>query len=93
MFDSLPPMFPSLIPTCQIQWIDKQGNPTPDEHPAIGVASIEHADYTSGNAQTGFPICAHHLERMPTGWSFFHLGKRSSRWHFTPYAKGANESL
>jgi len=85
MFDHLPPMFPPAIPTCQIQWIDKQGNPTPDDHPAIGIARIEHAHGCDERSQSGFPICAHHLERMPVGWAFFG-GERASIWHFTPYA-------
>jgi hypothetical protein len=86
MFDNLPPMFPPAIPTCQIQWIDGHGKPTPDEHPAIGLATLEHSHGYNplGNAQTGFPICAHHLERMPAGWSFFR-GERCSRWHFKAY--------
>jgi hypothetical protein len=85
MFDHLPPMFPPAIPTCQIQWIDSHGNPTPDNHPAIGVASLEMASGPSGCAKNGFPICAHHLEQIPVGWSFYRDGQRFSRWHFTPY--------
>ncbi len=94
MFDHLPPMFPPMIPTCQIQWIDDKGNPTPDDHPAIGLAMLEHAKahdrrYLT-SAQSGFPICAHHLERMPQGWSFY-LGNRVTRWTFSPYQTEGTE--
>jgi hypothetical protein len=53
--------------TCQIQWVDNHGNPTPDTRPAIGNCYRE--AYVSANhgafPQTErFAICAEHAKRL-----------------------------
>ncbi len=48
--------------TCQIQWIDDAGKPTPDTNPAVAVA-VSTIDYRDGRALNvrKFHICADHL--------------------------------
>lgn len=78
MFDNLPPMFPTL-PTCQIQWIDKQGELTPDHNHAVGLA----CSHIRGAARR-FPICAEHAARMPEAPGYVD-GVRYSFWTFESY--------
>jgi hypothetical protein len=55
---------------CQIQWIDKQGNPTPDNNPAIQlVRTIERNEVIAGrmvhfSASQWFCICAEHSKQL-----------------------------
>jgi hypothetical protein len=66
--------------TCKIQWIDKRGNPTPDNNMAIGVAWVERhwVDYPAAinggwwmEESEKFPICAEHARRLPLPyWNF-----------------------
>jgi hypothetical protein len=56
--------------TCKIQWIDKQGNATPDSNPAIGrVRTIDRHEQYHGRtihfpASGWFPICAEHAKQL-----------------------------
>jgi hypothetical protein len=56
--------------TCQIRWIDDQGNPTPDPNPAIArVRTIAHVAQIGGRgikleASDWFYICAEHAKRL-----------------------------
>lgn len=58
------------VPTCAIQWIDKQGNPTPDTNPAValiqcmGIYSVERVGYVPEPSEV-FPCCAEHLKQIP----------------------------
>lgn len=67
---------------CEIQWIDQQGNSTPDENEAIGYAICRHVDPCPGGRYPLFapydsrpiPICHAHkrvLDGLPN-------------WRFTP---------
>jgi len=70
--------------TCRIQWIDSQGNPTPDANPAVGVAwTVDYyhmmrdghvIHFTESEA---FPICEAHRARMDAPETAF--------WRFAPY--------
>jgi hypothetical protein len=57
-------------PTCQIQWIDANGNPTPDNNPAIQrVRTIARDEIVSGrkvhfDASRWFCICAKHSKQL-----------------------------
>lgn len=70
--------------TCVIQWIDNEGNATPDQNPAIGTVYQE--AYTLKSAMWDnlipqskeYPICAEHAKRLAE--------PGMERWHFTPYA-------
>lgn len=74
-------------PTCQIQWIDCNGRPTPDQNEAIGVAA-----FTLHGETRRFPICAAHLASMGQ----VHHGhckhaptlQGSGQWAFEPFAGG-----
>lgn len=56
--------------TCQIQWIDSQGNPTPDNNPAImRVRTKTRVEQHHGRAITfeqsqWFCICADHAKQL-----------------------------
>lgn len=56
--------------TCQIKWIDENGNPTADDNPAIGrVRCKGRVEQHHGRALTfetshWFYICADHAKRM-----------------------------
>jgi hypothetical protein len=73
-------------PKCQIQWIDCDGKPTPDQNEAIGLASI-----TSHGQTQRFPICAAHLASMGQVHSgrCRHVSAHGSRWVFEPFEQGA----
>ena len=78
---------------CAIQWIDESGNPTPDNNPAVGVATST----INGEAKS-FPICENHLERMPTPAAYLESARRiqartgtpivnpNDGWTFKPFA-------
>ena len=64
---------------CRIQWVDIQGNPTPDQNEAIGLvwvqAHIEQLAHEHGGSRLGwhavpeskhFPICADHARQLGT---------------------------
>jgi len=74
-----------LTPKCDIQWIDRQGNPTPDNEDAIGVAVCHRRD-PDGKRYVGAPlaICSHHAKQA--GAFFTHLG--NSIWHVEPHFSG-----
>lgn len=56
--------------TCQIKWIDSQGEPTADTNPSIGrvrcKARVEqhHGRALSFSSSPWFHICAEHAKRM-----------------------------
>jgi hypothetical protein len=56
--------------TCQIQWVDKRGNPTPDNAAAVGYVRREAftevlSDRTVHyEATEWFPICHFHKQRL-----------------------------
>ena len=56
--------------TCEIQWIDSRGNPTPDTRPAVVVIQcIAHNNTINGrvihfDASREFRCCAEHLRQM-----------------------------
>ena len=63
---------------CLIRWIDAQGNPTPDNNPAIGFAvhvfhrvEVEPDRYIEAGGER-FPVCAEHAKRIPMleHWEF-----------------------
>ena len=73
-------------PTCKIRWIDADGQPTPDDNPAIGEAWM--VEYTleklsgpsgpiriPGSKRT--PICAEHEQRI--------RGYEMRHWRFERY--------
>ena len=67
---------------CQIQWIDKQGNPTPDDNEAIGYAICRHTDPCIGG---GYPVYAPH-DSAPYPICHEHKRQLDSlfNWRFTP---------
>lgn len=57
--------------TCAIQWIDGNGQPTPDEKPAIGRVRLrEHFEYHAGRQlkfgdnEKWYTICACHAKQL-----------------------------
>ncbi len=75
---------------CQIKWIDCNGDATPDENPAVGVAV-----YTSAVSEVvnRWRICAEHLKSMG---KVHHDPKcvhkpsqpELAKWTFEPYPRG-----
>jgi len=56
---------------CQIQWIDKEGRPTPDTNPPFATAVC----FSHGAKPTAFQICVEHVQRFPMpGWALVPLG-------------------
>jgi hypothetical protein len=59
-----------MTDTCQIKWIDRAGNPTPDTNPSIGRARTMARVQQIGGRGVSFPqsawfnICACHAERL-----------------------------
>lgn len=56
--------------TCQIQWIDDQGNPTPDHNPAVAMIQCKGYPLKGNpsykpNPSEIFACCATHLAQMP----------------------------
>jgi len=66
---------------CKIQWVNSEGEATPDENPAVGIARIE---FRSGEIRQ-FPICSEHLKKMPQEACFDSQGRFRSRWTFIPF--------
>lgn len=70
--------------TCAIQWVDEQGNATPDSNPAVGRAymAARVVQFSHGGVRmdesTHYPICAEHRARMIAE------GLESEHWHFEP---------
>jgi hypothetical protein len=58
------------MPICQIQWINKDGKLTPDDHPSIGRCRCkEHFEQIGGRAvkfetSRWYEICAEHAKRL-----------------------------
>ena len=56
--------------TCEIQWIDDYGNPTPDDNPSIGqVRTVDRHQEIGGRmvhfrASEWFHICDKHAKQM-----------------------------
>ncbi len=68
--------------TCKIQWIDKNGKPTPDSNPCVGyVRCLGYPVYENPayvpTPSDWIPICAEHLPDMPN----------DGRWEFTKEAQ------
>jgi hypothetical protein len=66
--------------TCEIKWIDGNGNPTPDDRPAIGRVRLEarvqqfHGRALSFSQSQWFNICACHAKQLSEpgmeSWTF-----------------------
>lgn len=56
------------FPTCQIQWIDKNGNPTPDSNYSVGIATCDVTVF----GPKSFHICKEHAKQLASlpNWSF-----------------------
>jgi hypothetical protein len=54
---------------CAIRWIDKHGNPTPDDSRAVALVSCDHGSGWNGGPIRVFPICEKHAKQMPPNWS------------------------
>jgi hypothetical protein len=80
---------------CTIQWIDRHGKPTPDDHEAVAMAHFhtpvwshpcghEHNRIVGHKPeiQQSFPICAEHLAQAQEKEKDFRA------WSFTPLEKG-----
>jgi hypothetical protein len=58
------------MPKCKIQWIDKSGQPTPDDNEAIGLARCKgrveqrHGRAIQFTESEWFPICACHAKQL-----------------------------
>lgn len=59
-----------MRPTCEIQWIDVSGRPTPDTNPSIGrIRTKARVEQIGGvgvrfEASPWFHVCACHAEQM-----------------------------
>jgi hypothetical protein len=49
---------------CKIQWIDKAGNPTPDDNEAVGMAVCHDPRIFGKEGCEPIPICNHHFKEM-----------------------------
>jgi hypothetical protein len=76
---------------CKVQWINEQGQPTPDNNEAVMVAQFHqpiHAYLTakvveySSLIQDSFPICAEHYSRVTPDMRFPQGG-----WTFVPLSR------
>jgi hypothetical protein len=67
-----------MTPRCQIKWIDKRGNETPDISPAVYIAVCKTPFHTNSNH---FFCCEKHFQQ----------GKDSSNWEFIPLQSLLNE--
>lgn len=85
--------------TCEIKWIDNNGQPTPDQNEAIMMAHFHEIVWSlpcggPGNKEIGYnekiaqsiPICAAHYAQVTPGMHFPEGG-----WSFTPLELTANE--
>jgi hypothetical protein len=76
---------------CEIQWIDDNGNLTPDDNEAVGyVYRAPYLDPEDGYQFVStklFPICRNHLAEM--------IQKRYRHWVYVPfeYSKGTKEAI
>jgi len=56
--------------TCEIKWVDAQGNPTPDNNPSIGRVRCKarvqqfHGRALQFSESAWFHICAEHAKRL-----------------------------
>jgi hypothetical protein len=69
---------------CAIQWIDCHGEPTPDDNPAVGLATIT----INGEARS-YPICAEHAAGMGRarchhGHDCHHVSRTPAHWTLGP---------
>lgn len=72
------PMFPAPIPLCAIEWIDRVGNPTPDDNPAVGLACLDQkttSGYDMPTQTREFPVCEHHAKQIKGYWYFKGFGQ------------------
>lgn len=67
---------------CKIQWVDAQGQPTPDNNPAVGVATCRVYNRDGSVDERSFPICAEHLAKLPWGGVSYVDGRKVSEWSF-----------
>jgi hypothetical protein len=51
---------------CKIQWIDSNGNPTPDDNDAVAMATCYDPRTFGSAGSDSFPICAKHAEQALT---------------------------
>lgn len=71
---------------CKIQWIDENGNLTPDNNEAIGLVWLEaHTEYIHGHEidldkGEELPICAEHYKRLKD--------RGMEWWRFQPFDGG-----
>ena len=78
---------------CQIEWIDRHGNPTPDSNPAIGFAVCYDPISFPKNGSRKIPICKKHfLDMLPfQHWKMKPLPKVESA--IAEFAKSHNLNL
>ena len=71
--------------TCNIQWIDEQGNPTPDTNPAIGIVTCHSVSFGKEGSRPFF-ICAEHAKRLRedelSDWRLHMPEQVSENFHF-----------
>lgn len=74
---------------CKIQWLSKQGQPTPDENEAVAMAHIHHMEEESmlersvrykSTICASIPICQQHLDTVTYTMHYANGGG----WEFTP---------
>lgn len=76
------PMFPQAVLTCGCSWIDKQGNPTPDNYEAIAMAVCHDPLSFGEKGSDPFPICEIHAQRKTRYWKLLPLpGKTVEESH------------
>lgn len=78
------PRFDGLC--CEIRWIDRDGEPTPDQNPAIGYAVNVQRCGDEADVRE-FRVCLSHLAVMPTGrsrWTDAIGREHSSEWFLLP---------
>lgn len=63
---------PIIKMKCTIQWIDADGEPTPDNNEAVALVRCTDTINCSGKKH---PICQHHLKRLKylDNWEMFPL--------------------
>lgn len=75
---------------CQVQWVDENGKPTPDDNEAVRIANFHRPIWEGGKIvryeeeiQAKFPICAKHYAQVTHkfllefggGWTFESIGE------------------
>lgn len=75
--------FSVSIPQCRCKWIDAEGDETPDNHPAIGMAVCYNPATSWGEkGSEPFPICQDHAVRRGKYWKILPLpGQAEKDWH------------